>query len=190
MSPSNRAIGRAVLLTALYASLRCWTAATPGSETGWLAAAILTAAAGMASKEVMVAASRRRAAFRADILAPLVCGGMHQSWQLYVGLCTTWGLLVVLNLGGSRSQSAGFHLGVQPRLVAHANACLAFVFEIDRVAVAARDSLRVSVSALVGRCVAVVPAGGTVGTGHASARLSPHGDRVHLGGGMWCFCRH
>ena len=50
--------------------------------------------------------------FERTFLRRSFVAALHQSWQLYVGLCATWGLLVVLNLGGSRSQSAGFHLGV------------------------------------------------------------------------------
>lgn len=99
-------------LSTLYASLRCWTATTSGSETGWLAVAIFAAAAGMASKEVMVTVPVVVLLFERTFLRRSFVAAIQQSWQLYVGLCATWGLLVVLNLGGARSQSAGFHLGV------------------------------------------------------------------------------
>jgi tetratricopeptide (TPR) repeat protein len=37
---------------------------------------------------------------------------LHRSWHLYVGLASTWLVLLFLNLGAPRSDSAGFSLGV------------------------------------------------------------------------------
>ncbi len=99
-------------LGTLYASLRYGGAAASQSKTAWLVVAVLAAAGGMASKEVMVTAPVVVLLYERTFLRHSFVGALRQSWPLYVGLCATWGLLAVLNLGGTRSASAGFHLGV------------------------------------------------------------------------------
>ncbi|HVU86337.1 MAG TPA: tetratricopeptide repeat protein [Pirellulales bacterium] len=99
-------------LGTLYASLRYWSATAPQAKTGWLAAAIAAAAAGMASKEVMVTAPVVVLLFERTFLRRSFGDALRQSAPLYAGLCATWGLLAALNFGGARSKSAGFHLGV------------------------------------------------------------------------------
>lgn len=102
----------AFLLATLYASLRHWEAASRAGRRGWLAAAALACAAGMACKETMVAAPLLvllyDRAFRK--------GSLREAWRssrpLHASLFLGWIVLFALNVRGPRLDSAGFHLGV------------------------------------------------------------------------------
>ena len=98
-----------VLLT-LYCSIRAWS----GSQW-WIAAAVLACAAGMASKESMVAAPLLVVIW--DVVFSSVQSWrelLHRRRLLYVGLAATWILLAVLVSGGHRPDAAGFGFAQWP----------------------------------------------------------------------------
>jgi tetratricopeptide (TPR) repeat protein len=99
-------------LATLYSAMRYWATPTRGSRAAWLSLAVLASLAGMASKEVMVSAPVIVLLFERTLVAGSFRRAWQQSWPLYVGLAATWLLLLALNSGGPRSDSAGFHLGV------------------------------------------------------------------------------
>ena len=99
-------------LATLYAALRYWTASARSWRTVWGMVATLTCLSGMACKEVMVSAPVVVLLFERTFLAGSFRRALGKSWPLYCGLLSGWALLAVLNHGGPRSQSAGFHLGV------------------------------------------------------------------------------
>ncbi len=65
----------------------------------------------MASKEVMVSAPLMVLLFERTFVAGSLANALRRSWPLYVGLVSTWLLLVVLNIHGPRGDSAGFGKG-------------------------------------------------------------------------------
>jgi tetratricopeptide (TPR) repeat protein len=67
---------------------------------------------GMASKEVMVTAPVVVLLFEDIFISRSLRQAVRDSWPLYVGLFSTWGLLLALNYNGPRSESAGFQMGV------------------------------------------------------------------------------
>ncbi len=95
-------------LATLYSSLRYWEA----KQFGWLLAAVFACWTGMASKEVMASAPVLVLLFDRTFLA----GSFREAWQrsrlLYVGLFSSWLLLLCLAGPGPRAASAGFHLGI------------------------------------------------------------------------------
>lgn len=99
-------------LATLYGSLRYWEATTPVARRAWLSLATLACLAGMASKEMMASAPVVVLLFERTFLAGSFREAWRRSWPLYVGLAATWVLLLCLNIGGPRSNSAGFDLGV------------------------------------------------------------------------------
>jgi Flp pilus assembly protein TadD len=116
-------------LATLYCSLRYWTVSAlhlgagqgeGASEFGrinrqrlmWLALAVVSCLAGMASKEVMVSAPLIVLLFERTFLAGSLKSALRRSWPLYAGLASTWLLLTVLSLGAPHGKSAGFHLGI------------------------------------------------------------------------------
>jgi tetratricopeptide (TPR) repeat protein len=99
-------------LATMYASLRYWTAASRAVRLAWLMLALAACAAGMASKEVMVSAPLVVLLFERTFIADTFRNCWRRSWPLYLGLAATWGVLFVLNFGGPRGDTAGFHLGV------------------------------------------------------------------------------
>jgi Flp pilus assembly protein TadD len=78
----------------------------------WLTLAVIACLAGMASKEVMVSAPLMVLLFERTFVAGSLTAALRRSWPLYVGLASTWLLLIGLLLGRPHSESAGFHLGV------------------------------------------------------------------------------
>jgi tetratricopeptide (TPR) repeat protein len=96
-------------LATLYCSLRYWGDGT--RRTAWLALAVFASLAGMASKEVMVSAPLMVLLFERTFVAGSLVKALRRSWPLYVGLASTWLLLVMLNLAAPRGKSAGFGLG-------------------------------------------------------------------------------
>jgi tetratricopeptide (TPR) repeat protein len=118
-------------LATLYCSLRFWSSFPEGGEQdsdanapridsksnqrlrhGWLLLAVITCAIGMASKEVMVSAPIVVLLFDRTFVAGSLKDALRRSWPLYVGLASTWCVLLFLNLGAPRSESAGFSSGV------------------------------------------------------------------------------
>ena len=123
-------------LATLYCSLRYWTylplpvpralgerrgegalkfVKHESRRTFWLALAVLACLAGMASKEVMVSAPLMVLLFDRTFISGSLVNALRRSWPLYVGLASTWILLLALNIGAPRGNSAGF--GVGPLLV-------------------------------------------------------------------------
>lgn len=96
-------------LLCLYAFIRY----TEGSSKGWGFTAVAAAFAGMASKEVMVSAPVL--VFLYD--RAFVAGSFREAWslrkQLHLGIAASWLLLafLVLGMGGTRGEAAGFGLG-------------------------------------------------------------------------------
>jgi cytochrome c-type biogenesis protein CcmH/NrfG len=104
-------------LATLYASLRYWTAESPGSRKVWLVAATLASLAGAASKEVMVSAPLVVLLFDWTFFGPSSSDGRlreiwRRSWPLYVALAASWLVIAGLQIGTPRSESAGFGLGI------------------------------------------------------------------------------
>ncbi len=107
-------------IATLYCSLRYW-AALPlpleedqnhGRRTAWLILAVIACLAGMASKEVMVSTPLMVLLFERTFVTGSLGQALRRSWPLYAGLAATWILLLFLNLGSPRGNSAGFDLGV------------------------------------------------------------------------------
>ena len=99
-------------LATLYGSLRYWAAESPAARAAWVALATLACLMGMASKEVMVTAPVVILLFEDIFIARSLRQALRDSWPLYLGLFSTWGLLLALNYNGPRSESAGFRMGV------------------------------------------------------------------------------
>jgi protein O-mannosyl-transferase len=95
-------------LATLYASLRYWE----NNGRGWLAAAVLACWAGMASKEIVATAPVMVLLFDRTFRSRSVRAAWQGSRPLYVGLFTSWLLLLCLAGPGPRAASAGFHLDV------------------------------------------------------------------------------
>ena len=95
------------------------------------------------------------------------------------GYARTWGVLV-RNDGGARSARPGFIGGAGARVVAHAAPRFCFVSQADCLAVAAGDSLRVSVLRIAGHGSGVGRAGPAAGRrdGHA---VIGNGDWLRVG---------
>jgi tetratricopeptide (TPR) repeat protein len=78
----------------------------------WLILAVVACACGMASKEVMVSAPIVVLLFERSFVAGTLASALRRSWPLYIGLASTWILLLALNIGAPRGTTAGFGLGV------------------------------------------------------------------------------
>jgi tetratricopeptide (TPR) repeat protein len=109
-------------LATLYCSMRYWSALPlPLGEAGnqrragratWLALAVSSCSCGMASKEIMVSAPLIVLLFERTFVAGSLGRALRRSLPLYVGLASTELLLLYLNIGAPRSESAGFRLGI------------------------------------------------------------------------------
>ncbi len=99
-------------LATVYASLRYWAASSIPGRRIWLAVACLACLAGAASKEVMVTAPVAVLLFERTFIRGSFGRALRASWPLYVGLFSSWGLLLYLNCSAPRSDTAGFALGV------------------------------------------------------------------------------
>ncbi|HEY4310144.1 MAG TPA: tetratricopeptide repeat protein [Pirellulales bacterium] len=95
-------------LATLYASLRYWNATTDRSRRIWNLLAMLACALGMTCKEVMVTAPVAVLLFDRTFVAGSFRAALARSRWLYAGLAASWLVLLVLNIGGPRSSSAGF----------------------------------------------------------------------------------
>jgi tetratricopeptide (TPR) repeat protein len=99
-------------LATLYASLRYWSDTSSGGRATWLTVATLACLLGMCCKEVMVTAPALVLLFERTFVAGSFRRAGRESWPLYVGLLLGWGLLLILNIDGPRSGTAGFGHGV------------------------------------------------------------------------------
>ena len=114
-------------LATFYCSLRYWSslplsrgrdeaeAAVPDSRVrgaAWLSLAVVACLAGMASKEVMVSAPLMVLLYDRAFVSGSLTGALRRSWPLYVGLASTWLLLLLLAVNSPHRQTAGFGIGV------------------------------------------------------------------------------
>ncbi len=117
-------------LATLYCSLRYWAASGQLATTGdreepavpphrqsrsraiWLMLAVIACLAGMASKEVMVSAPLIVLLFERTFISGSLASSLRRSWPLYIGLTSTWLLLLSLNINAPHSDAAGFNVGV------------------------------------------------------------------------------
>ncbi len=99
-------------LATLYAGLRYFAAAEPRPRAAWCAAAVTASLLGMACKEVMVTVPIIVLLFERTFIAGTFRAALGRSWPLYAGLAASWLLLLALNAGNPRADSAGFHAGV------------------------------------------------------------------------------
>ena len=110
LSVRNESLMALFFLLTLDTAIRAHGASRPG----WAMASVLFCGLGMASKEVMVAAPIVVVlydwAFRSE--PPAVV--LRRRYRLYVALASTWIILLLLGLGGPKSASTGFTLGVGP----------------------------------------------------------------------------
>jgi len=86
-------------LATLWAALRHWTAPSPVAARAWLVIAIACCWSGMASKEVMASAPLVVALYQRTFLVDS-WSGLRRSAPLYVGLASSWLLLIGLSVGG------------------------------------------------------------------------------------------
>lgn len=97
-------------LATIYCSLRFWQS----GHAGWAFAAVLACWSGMATKEVMASAPIVVLLFDRTFIAGSLRAAWDKSRPLYLGLFASWIALLLLNAGGPRSASAGFHLDIAP----------------------------------------------------------------------------
>lgn len=96
-------------LATLYCSMRYWFAGAYRTQrAAWLTLAVVACLAGMASKEVMVSAPLMVLLYERTFVAGSLASVLRRSWPLYVGLAATWLLLLALNIGAPRGDTAGF----------------------------------------------------------------------------------
>jgi len=99
-------------LATVSCSLRYFASTTPLRRAAWVVLATLVCTAGMACKEVMVSAPVAVLLLDRTFIAGSFVTAWRRSWPLYLGLSASWALLLALNIGGPRSESAGFHFDV------------------------------------------------------------------------------
>ncbi len=101
-------------LSTLYASARAWDARTPRGEYLWMTLGVIACAAGMGSKEVMIAAPLvvilYDRAFRVDSWSALL--KRRGRVTFYVALVATSALLIAMIARDSRFGTVGFQLGI------------------------------------------------------------------------------
>lgn len=101
------------LLLSLYACTRYWS--SDGRRRIWLAAAVAAGAAGMASKETMVAAPVVVFLYDWAFVSGSAGRALRGHGRLHGLLASTWGILVALLVtGGSREGNAGFDVALTP----------------------------------------------------------------------------
>jgi tetratricopeptide (TPR) repeat protein len=98
-------------LLTVYASVR---ALRSDRRAAWSALAVLSCAAGMASKESMVTAPLLIVLYDGVFVFGSVKAAVRVRWRLYLALAATWLLLMGLIWSGPRAHSAGFSTDVRP----------------------------------------------------------------------------
>jgi hypothetical protein len=100
-------------LATFYCSLRYWSASPRTTRrAAWLILAILACLAGMASKEVMISAPLMVLLYERTFISGSLVNALRRSWPLYIGLASTWILVLGLALNSPHGQTAGFGIGV------------------------------------------------------------------------------
>lgn len=128
-------------LATLYASLRYFGAGTHGWRTAWLALSTLACLLGMPCKEVMVSAPLIVLLYERTFIAGSFRQAWRNSWPLYVGLLSTYGLLLALNYDGPRRVCGIRCRGPGSFLVVYAIESARDVPRADRLALAAGNPL-------------------------------------------------
>lgn len=105
---SEALMGLFYLLT-LYSVLR---GANSARSTLWYVLAVLACALGMGSKAVMVTAPVMVLLFDGTILARSFRAAFRQRWGLYVGLASTWMILIVCGVAGTVLNPSKAHVTV------------------------------------------------------------------------------
>ncbi len=104
-------IQRAESMMGLFYLLTLYAAARVcGGGRRWTLAAVLSCAAGMATKEVMATAPLVALLYDRCFFAGSLRVALRRRWWLHGALAATWAILIALNAGGPRSKSAGFGL--------------------------------------------------------------------------------
>ncbi len=98
-------------LLTLYCVIR---GATSSRRRGWYAAAVISCALGMGSKEVMAAAPLTVLLYDRAFLSRSFREALRARAALYAGLAGSWLLLAALVASGAHHESAGFGLSVTP----------------------------------------------------------------------------
>ena len=93
-----------MFMLTLYASIRSVEERAGGT---WLSISVVACALGMACKESMVVAPVIVMLYHRVFVFDTVSQAIRKQWQLYVGLCATWLVLVYVLIPGPRSGSAG-----------------------------------------------------------------------------------
>jgi tetratricopeptide (TPR) repeat protein len=101
-------------LGTLYLALRAATAERDARR--WAAAAVVVCAAGMACKESMASAPVMTLLFAAVFVDGGIAAAFRRRPAFYAALAATWLVLLALNVGAPRANSAGFSAGVSPWL--------------------------------------------------------------------------
>ncbi len=89
-------------LGAFYSSLRYWAGYSRRSRATWLVIASACSFAGVACKEIVVTAPVVVLLFERMFISGSFRQSLRRSWRLYLGLCSSWILLFVLNISGPR----------------------------------------------------------------------------------------
>ncbi len=92
--------------------LRYWALSSSASRGRWLTVATEVCFAGAMCKEVIVTAPVLVLLFERTFVTGSFRKAVRQSWPLYVGLFSSWLLLLWLNIDRPRADSAGFDLGI------------------------------------------------------------------------------
>jgi Flp pilus assembly protein TadD len=101
-------------LLTLYAAVRGWTVGDPEQARLWQALGVLACAAGMLSKEVMVAAPIVVLLYDRTFVSRSFAASWRDHRRLYLSLALTWVVLLLVVLTGDRSASTGTGLGITP----------------------------------------------------------------------------
>jgi len=98
-------------LLVLYCAIRSFTSA---HKRRWCAAAIVSCALGMGTKEVMASAPLMVLLYDRLFIARSFKEILKRRWVLYAGLAATWVILGALVAAGPRSRTAGLGLTITP----------------------------------------------------------------------------
>jgi len=103
-------VGFFYLLTS-YCAIRAWAGHRPRP---WFAAAVVSCALGMASKESMATAPLVVLLYDRAFVSASFSASLRRHWALYAALAMTWLIVGLVVLTGPRNETVGFSLGVNP----------------------------------------------------------------------------